>query len=117
MNKKYIIITSILSIGIIILLFGFGSNLIFDRQYLFGKTKYPYLPKEIQQKHTAAIEKVDILIRKENKESITSQSEKFNLEVYLKYIQIGVLPYLEKDDLLKEDIQLLAEDIEKYIKH
>jgi hypothetical protein len=114
--NKYIILISILGIGIIMLLFGLGSNSIFDYHYLFGKIKYPYLPKEIQSKHITTIEKVDILIRKENKDSITSQSENFNLELYLKFIEIGVYPYLKEGDPLRIEVQLLMEDIKKYIK-
>ncbi len=113
--NKYIILIGILSIGIVVLLFGLGSDSIFNYHYLFGKIKYPYLPKDIQQKHAITIEKVDSLIKKANRDSITSQSENFNLEVYLKYIQIGVLPYLKKDDPLSEDIQLFAEDIRRYM--
>ncbi len=114
--NKYIIFIGILSIGIIVLLFGLGSNSIFDYHYLFGKIKYPYLPKEIQLKHTATIEKVDTFIRKENKDSITSQSENFNLELYLKLIEISVFPYLKENDSLRIDVQLLMQDIRNYIK-
>ncbi len=113
--NKYLIAIGILSIGIIVLLFGLSNCSLFDINYLFGKIRYPYLPKEIQQKHSATIEKVDTLIRKENRDSITSQSENFNLEVYLKHIEIGVFPYLKENDPLEKDIQLLAEDIRKYI--
>lgn len=116
MNKKYAVLIGVLSISAIVLLFGQSIYSLVDVDYLQGKSQYNYLPKDIQQKHSATIEKVDALIRKENRDSITSQSENFNLEVYLKHIEIGVLPYLKGNDSLEKDIQLLTEDIRKYIK-
>lgn len=116
MNKKYVILLGILIIGIIILLFRQSIYSFTDIKYLQGKSQYSYLPKDIQQKHSATIEKVDALIQKENKENITSQSKNFDLQVYLKNVQIGVFPYLQKDDPLKQETQSLIQDILNHIK-
>lgn len=113
--NKYIILTGILSIGVIVTLFGLGRYLLLDTKSLFGWERFKPFPKEIRQKHTVTIERADSFIRNENSDSITSQSEKFNLELYLKLIEIGVLPYLKENDPLRQDVQLLAEDIRKYI--
>ncbi len=112
MNKKYVVLIGILSIGAIVLWLGNS----FAVKYLRGEDQYNYLPKEIQQKHSATIEKVDALIKKENPEAITSQSKNFNLEVYLKYLQVGVRPYLKEDDPLRKDTELLIQDILNYIR-
>lgn len=114
--NKYIILVGILSIGIIMTLFSLGRYSLLDTEYLFGQGRFKPFPEEIRQRHFATIEKVDTLIKKENKDDITSRSEKFNLELYLKLVVIGVLPYLKENDPLRQDIQLLAEDIRKYIK-
>jgi hypothetical protein len=116
MNKKYAVFIGVLSISAIVLLFGQSIYSLVDVNYLQGKSQYNYLPKDIQQKHSATIEKVDMLIRKENPEAITSQSKDFNLEVYLKYIQVGVYPYLKEDDPLNKDTELLIQDILNYIR-
>lgn len=121
--NKYIIFISILSIGIIVTLFGLGRYLFLDTEYLFGWGRFKPFPEEIRQKHAFTIEKVDALIRKESIDSVTSRSEKFNLENYLGIIKIGVLPELKKSDphrpdtQSEQDIKLLIEDIEKYIKN
>ncbi len=112
MNKKYAVLIGILSIGAIVLWLGNS----FAIKYLRGEDQYNYLPKEIQQKHSATIEKVDALIRKENPEAITSQSKDFDLQIYLKHIQIGVYPYLKEDDPLKQEAQSLVQDILNRIK-
>lgn len=115
--NKYIII-GILSIGAL-LLFGLNKYSLLDTEYLFGWGRFKPFPTEIRQKHVITIEKVDALIRKENGNSeVTSRSEKFNLENYLGIIEIGVLPELKKNDPsnpVEQDIQLLVEDIRKYI--
>lgn len=116
MNKKYIILVGILSIGGGVLLFGLGKYSLLDTEYLFGWGRFKSFPKELRQKHATTIEKVDALIKKENIDNVTSHSEKFNLENYLGIIEIGVFPYLQENDLSKQDVQLLIEDIKKYIK-
>lgn len=113
--NKYIILVGILSVGVIVLLFGPGRYSFLDTEYLFGWGRFKPFPEEIRQRHAATIEKVDELIIKESGGEVTSYSEKFNLEHYLGIIEIGVLPYLKNNDLLKQDIQLLTQDIRNYI--
>lgn len=114
MSKHFILIISALGI-VIIALVGLGRYSLLDAEYLFGWGRFKSFPTEIRQKHVTTIEKVDLLIRKDNMDSIISSSKKFNLENYLGIIEIGVLPYLKDSDTLKQDTQLLAEDIRKYI--
>lgn len=117
--NKYLIAIGILSIGIIVLLFGLSNCSLFDINYLFGKIRYPYLPKEIQQKHSAVIEKVDSIIIKENLENsggVSSRSKNFDPTVYLKTIEIGIVPYLKEDDPLRQEIQPLIQDISSRLK-
>lgn len=117
--NRYIILIIILIIVALVLLFGLGPYSLFDTAYLFGWGASKPFPEEIRQKHIATIEKVDELIKKENIDSVTSRSKKFNLENYLKIIEIGVLPDLNKkypnDDSFIQDVKLLIEDIRKYI--
>lgn len=116
--NKYIII-GILSTGIIVALVGLGKYSLLDTEYLFGWGRFKPFPTEIRQKHATTIEKVDAFIIKENGVGeVTSRSEKFNLENYLGIIKIGVLSKLYKNnpnDPFMQDVELLAEDIRKYI--
>lgn len=114
--NKYLIFVGILGIITIVILFGQNICSFANLKYLQGKSQYSYLPKDIQQKHSVTIGKVDILIKKENTENITSQSKNFDLQVYLKNIQIGIFPYLKKEDPLRQDVQLLVQDISSRIK-
>lgn len=116
MNKKHVFLISIFGVGLILLLFRQNIHSLVNVNYLQGKSQYNYLPKDIQQKHSATIKKVDALIKKENPKAITSQSKDFNLEVYLKYIQVGVYPYLEEDDPLNKDTELLMQDVSNRMK-
>lgn len=115
--NKYIILAGVLSVATIIALVGLGKYSLLDTEYLFGWGRFKPFPEEIRQKHNATIERVDAFIIKENgNNEVNSRSEKFNLENYLGIIRVGVLPYLEKSDPLRQDIQLLIDDIEKHIK-
>ena len=115
---KYIIFTiGILSIGIIVISFGLSKYSFSDiQQYLVERGRFNPFPEEIRQKHAVTIEKVDKFIRKENRDSVTSRSEKFNLKNYLGIIEIGVFPYLDKNDPLRNDVQSLIQDIRNYLK-
>ncbi len=83
--------------------------------YLMGISEYNFFPKNIAEKHKATISTVDSIITKESLGSITSQSENFDLEVYLKTIQTGIFPYLKEPDPLKKNVQFLIDDISLYI--
>lgn len=103
-----------LVIGIIALLVVFTNFT--DIKYLLNiDNQYDVLPKEILQNHNATIKKIDNFIKDNNLGSITSQSKDFDLQVYLKSIQIGVIPYLKEDDSLKKEAQSLIQDISQYI--
>lgn len=107
---------SIAGVILVMLLFGIERYSLLDAEYLFSWGRFKPFPEEMRQKHAITIEKMDTLIRKENKDNITSRSENFNLELYLKLIEIGVYPYLKEGDPLRMDAQLLMEDIRNYIK-
>lgn len=115
-KNKRLVFVSIAGVILVMLLFGIGCYSLLDTEYLFGWGRFKLFPEEIRQKHAATIEKVDTLIRKENKDNIASRSENFNLELYLKLIEIGVYPYLKEDEPLRMDVQLLMEDVRNYIK-
>jgi len=117
--NKYLILIGILGIGVVIVFLVLGNHSFFDTEYLFGWGSFKPFPEEIRQKHAATIEKVDALIVEENGAGeVTSRSEKFNLENYLGIIKVGVLPDLNKknpNDPFMQDVELLVEDIRKYI--
>ncbi|MEK7510019.1 MAG: hypothetical protein AAB567_00465 [Patescibacteria group bacterium] len=118
--NKYLIVIGILGIGVVIVFLVLGNHSFFDTEYLFGWGSFKPFPEEIRQKHVTTIEKVDALIVEENGAAeVTSRSEKFNLENYLGIIKVGVLPDLNKknpNDPFMQDVELLVEDIRKYIK-
>lgn len=117
--NRYILLITVLVIGILIILFGLGRYSFMDTAYLFGWGVFKSFPEEIRQRHVATIEKVDALIVKENGiHEVTSKSKKFNLENYLGIIEVGVLSELNKnnpDDPFIQDVELLTQDIRKYI--
>lgn len=118
--NKYIILASVLGVIIIIALVGLGKYSLLDSEYLFGWGRFKPFPEEIRKKHSATIERVDAFIIKEiARNEVTSHSEKFDLENYLGIIRVGVLTELYKknpQDPFMQDVESLADDIEKYIK-
>lgn len=77
------------------------------------------IPKEIEEKNRVTIEKVDewIVVKKlDSSGGITSDSKNFDLNVYLKTLEIGVIPYLEDDNPLKKEVVSLIKDIHDYSK-
>lgn len=115
-KNNRLVFVSIAGVILVMLLFGIERYSLLNTEYLFSWGRFKPFPEEIRQKHATTIEKVDTLIRKENKDSVTSRSENFNLELYLKLIEISVYPYLKEEDSLKMDMQLLVQDIRNYIK-
>ena len=120
MNKFFIFISILGFIAVLVFLITEitteNCSLMKHIKYLQGRNQYDYLPKNIARKHKITIEKADAFIRKEYKDSITSESQNFNLEVYLKHLEIGIIPYLQEDDsLTKPEVLLLIQDIVNYL--
>ncbi|OGF20819.1 hypothetical protein A2316_01795 [Candidatus Falkowbacteria bacterium RIFOXYB2_FULL_38_15] len=76
-----------------------------------GQKYYNYMPKDIMEKHRNTIKAVDEIMKKGNMNGYTSDNDHFDLNTYVHLIQVGVVPYISKEDPLLKKVNELIGDI------
>ena len=69
------------------------------------------MPKDIMEKHRNTIKAVDEIMKKGNMNGYTSDNDHFDLNTYVHLIQVGVVPYISKEDPLLKKVNELIGDI------
>ncbi|WP_214483780.1 amidase domain-containing protein [Bacillus sp. SM2101] len=75
---------------------------------------YDYIPEKLLKKHASTIEAVDNILE-ERGIDFTSKSVNFNLNYYVRLVQLEVFTSLSKEDPIYNDVRKLGNDIGKLI--
>jgi len=114
MSKKnvLIVVLGLLIVFGVVFFIGGGESLRWQ-YYLSKKVQIGDIPLNVVIEHQEIFNKIDEIILKEGIDNITSLQKEAVLSIYIKDIQLGVLPMLEKNDPLSDDVKLLLDELLK----